>query len=398
MGSRIGILTYHRSINYGAVMQSAALAEELIRRFPYDKVEIVDYCSRRMDLYYKLTTLYRGRASLAQLGGRIAMYRAFRRGVKRLPRSKDRLTTDNCAKFWRWLGDRYDVLITGSDAVWNYNRRGLPNPYFLTGAKRAKLFSYAASCNGLAVRSFSEISPAARETLARAFERLRYIGTRDLQTERMVLSVCPSARPVHNCDPSLFFRNLPGADKARLMDRMRDKYGVDFKRPLIGLMLSNLNGDFGAELVKRLRASYGGKYQIVSIYAFNRDADVSYLADLTPAEWSVVFSLFRLTISKYFHGTAFSLLNDTQVLAVGAESSIDGLPNKIEDMLGRMELMDLYFPARSGADIDWAVFMDRLDSLLREPPIKRMRAGIERERTSAESFFQEIRRCLAGED
>lgn len=76
---RIGILTYHRSVNYGAVMQSAALASELSRRFPHAEIEIVDYCSKRMDIYYKLFTVYRGKDSVAHLLSRVEMYRAFQR-------------------------------------------------------------------------------------------------------------------------------------------------------------------------------------------------------------------------------------------------------------------------------------------------------------------------------
>lgn len=44
---KVGILTYHRSLNYGAVMQAYCLAEEIQKRFPDVSVEIVDYMSKR---------------------------------------------------------------------------------------------------------------------------------------------------------------------------------------------------------------------------------------------------------------------------------------------------------------------------------------------------------------
>ena len=40
---RIGILTFHRSINYGAFMQSYALSQTLKKRYPEHSVEIIDF-------------------------------------------------------------------------------------------------------------------------------------------------------------------------------------------------------------------------------------------------------------------------------------------------------------------------------------------------------------------
>ena len=43
---KIGILTFHRSINYGAVTQCYALATEIKKRIPYSDVEVIDYVPR----------------------------------------------------------------------------------------------------------------------------------------------------------------------------------------------------------------------------------------------------------------------------------------------------------------------------------------------------------------
>lgn len=386
---RIGILTYHRSMNYGAVMQSAALASALQEKFPHAEVEIVDYSSRKMIAYYRLITLYRGRDSILQLGGRIAMYRAFQRGLRELPLSPSHLFSDDCQKFFHWIGRRYDVLITGSDAVWNYGKRGLPNPYFLNSDGDFARFSYAASCNGLGIKTFSEIGedgPFLRD----AFQRFDYIGVRDAQTQRLVQTACPEATTHHNCDPSLLLGDLTKKDRTALIDKLYKAYRFDPEKPTIGLMLSNLNGSVAQELTRRLKAAYGTAYQTVSVYSYNRYADIPYLADLTPQEWSLVFGLFRATVSKYFHGTMFSLLNGTPVLAVGAEKSIDAMPNKIEDALGRMGLEDLYFPAGGKEPLAWEKLMTKLDELLRSPPLGRIARGLEAERRSADGFFQAL--------
>lgn len=387
---RIGILTYHRSVNYGAVMQSAALAMELSRRFPHAEIEIVDYCSRRMDIYYKLFTVYRGRDSAVHLLSRIEMYSAFRRGLKELPLSHDKLVTDNCSRFFHWIKGRYDVLISGSDAVWNYNKRGLPNPYFLHEAdENCRRLSYAASCNGLGIKNFSELDTTSVKFLKEAFSAFDYIGVRDRQTEELVKEVFPSAEVFHNCDPSLLFCDLSNSDRTSLIDKLVRKHHFDPEKPTVGLMLSNLNGDLSKKLTEQLRKNYGNRFQTVSLYSYNKYADIPYLSDLTPQEWSIVFGLFDLTISKYFHGSMFSLLNRTPVLAVGAEKSIAGLPNKVEDAFARLGISDWYFSAAS-SDIDWSVFMTRADDLLNNDQTAMIDAGIRRELQSAETFFERL--------
>lgn len=385
---RIGILTYHRSVNYGAVMQSAALAGELSHRFPGARVEIIDYCSKRMDIYYKLFTVYRGWDSITQIIPRLEMYRAFQRGVAELPLSEGRLITDNCERFFRWINGKYDILITGSDAVWNYSKRGLPNPYFLNGISGGcKRFSYAASCNGLGLDNFKEIDSISTKFLKESFEKFDYIGVRDEQTKAFVHAVNPSIQIYHNCDPSLLFGDLSRCDRTEIIEKLVHKYHFNPNRPAIGLMLSNLNGDLTRNVVEQIRKQYGTKYQIVSLYSYNKYADIPYVADLTPQEWSTIFGLFNLTISKYFHGSMFSLLNRTPVLAVSAEKTIGGFPNKVEDAFERLGILDWYMTSKN---INWSVFSDKMDNLLSNSQKEKIDAGIRREVQTAESFFERI--------
>lgn len=371
-------------------MQAAALASEMSKRYPNAEVEIIDYCSRRMDVYYKLFTLYRGKSSAMHLLSRIEMYRAFQRGLKELPLSRNKLVTDNCEHFFKWIRNKYDILVAGSDAVWNYSKRGLPNPYFIHGAEaQCRRFSFAASCNGLGIKDFSEIAGASAEFLKDALMRFEYIGVRDRQTEEFVKALCPSAEVYHNCDPSLLFYDLSNSDRTQLLDKMIKKYHFNPNKPTIGLMLSNLNGDLSFKLAEQIRKIYGTKYQTISLYSYNKYADIPYVSDLTPQEWSTIFGLFDLTISKYFHGSMFSLLNRRPVMSVGAEKSIGGLPNKVEDAFGRLGIPDWYYAAPS-ADIDWNSFMQKMDELLSSSQVEKIDTGINRELRSTETFFERI--------
>ena len=390
--SRIGILTYHRSLNYGAVMQAYVLAEKIKERYPDSTVEIIDYSSRKMDIYYKLITLYRGKDSIFRIKDRVEMYMAFARGLKEMPLSSDRLSCDNADKFREWINSRYDVIICGSDAVWNYSKRGLPNPYFLDDIYIPHL-SYAASCNGLGIKDFSEIDDDTKRYLRSAFSNFTYLGVRDEQTKALVQSVLPEAPVYMNCDPSLLLGEI-NEDRTRLDTRLVKKYGLDPEKPVIGLMLSNHNGSFSRMLAEKIRERYGDKYQTMALYSCNKYADIPYVADLTPMEWSTIFGMFDLTMSKYFHGTIFSLLNRTPVISLAAEKNTGGYPNKVESVLDSMDLGDLYFPAKKGEDVDWGRFLDLMDRLLTEPITDRIDKGIENEQKKSESFFEKLDKVL----
>ena len=52
MGKKIGILTFHKSLNYGSALQAFALVQKL-RELGYD-AEVIDYKQNNYDYQYKL--------------------------------------------------------------------------------------------------------------------------------------------------------------------------------------------------------------------------------------------------------------------------------------------------------------------------------------------------------
>ena len=391
---KIGVLTYHRSINYGAVMQSYALSKRL-SEIPEAEVEIIDYMSAKMDHYYKLFTIYRGKNGILRIADRVTMYSAFVNSIhKELPLSETHLVSDRSDEFYRSFKGKYDLIVVGSDAVWNYEKRGLPNPYFLTERISTHQASYAASCNGIDYRRLSEDK---LEILGKAFSGFEYLGVRDVLTERVVEKAVGENKAFHNCDPTLlldFDKDGIGYNVLdSLLRKLEKKYKWDRSKKHIGLMLSNYNGDLSCALIRKIKEKYGTEYQTVAVYSYCKDADIPYVADLTPFEWSRIFSLFDITFSKYFHGTLLSIMNGTPVISLSVEKEFEGIPAKVEDVLQRMDLEEFYYPAKSSSDINWDQFMPFIDRLINDPPVEKMRAGIKKERINSQSFFDYVRAC-----
>ena len=167
---KIGILTFHRSVNNGAVLQAYSLSTKLKDLFPEYDVEIIDYCmtgvfksyhynlknyfskcSFKMKIY-KLLKLIEEPFMLKRLNKRT---RVFEDSLEKLCLSNYKLVDDSYNGLFKYINETYDVLIVGSDAVWNYVSKGFPNAYFPDKTVECIKISYAASCYGMVFEDFS---------------------------------------------------------------------------------------------------------------------------------------------------------------------------------------------------------------------------------------------------
>lgn len=349
MDMRIGILTFHRSINNGAVMQCYSLSKHLQKEFPQDVVEVIDYHMPKIDQHYEasLEGYFRGVHNLKLLIRKTAklvleptMFKwkrerinSFEKVRNVLPLSKESILDDGVAQLFEYIDEHYDVVIAGSDAIWNYVMRGFPNPYFLDKEIKCRKLSYAASCYGM---NYENIPDEQRAKIRQIFDSYRFLGVRDDESAKFVKRIGCSLTSVHTCDPTVFLDvdDLP-IDEEVLKRKLRRK-GFNFSQETIGIM--------GTEkMCSMVRSMYGKKYQIVALYERCRNADVN-LYDLTPYEWAYVFRLFKVTFTTYFHGTMLSLRNGIPVICVALETEYSKAHmTKVEDFLRRVDLQDCYF-------------------------------------------------------
>lgn len=345
---KIGILTFHQSINNGAVVQAYSLSKRLKQEYPDADVEIINYRMEKIDrLYsYSLTKYLKSKSfigfakkSFHLLSNPLLLHRmrkqkkVFDGCQHKLPLSKECIVSDCTDELYDYIVKTYDVLIVGSDAVWNYVTRGFPNAYFPSESLKLKKCSYAASCYGM---DFLKASEQEREKIGSILSDFEFIGVRDSATEDFVKWSGSEIAPQHTCDPTAFLDvdDLPidvEALKSKLIKR-----GFDFNKPTIGMMGTD-------SMLSMIRNYYGNKYQIVSLYNYVKGADVN-LYDLEPYEWAYVFRYFKLTFTTYFHGTLLSLRNGVPVIciALNTEFGKHHTPKTL-DLLERLEFDGWYF-------------------------------------------------------
>lgn len=138
----VGILTFHRASNYGAVLQAYALYKAL-NKFGID-CEIINYKCDKIEKSHTILGLFQSvefKQAIIRAPQRTMKYRTFDKFRKRqfcLGKELDKSTIEGLKK-------EYKVFIVGSDQVWSDKFAGFDETYFLTFADDERKFSYAAS-------------------------------------------------------------------------------------------------------------------------------------------------------------------------------------------------------------------------------------------------------------
>lgn len=331
--AKIGIITYHRATNYGAVLQAYSLVNRLKKDFPNDTIEIIDY-----------STSNRSKSHVAEIV-RAFIKNGFKNGMEilkkintfasfsnELPRSKKKIVSNDIKTVFEFMNSNYDIVITGSDAVFNWGRMPFPTAYLLGEDTNCTKFSYAASCHRLFYR---ELAPDKIEYCKNSFSRFSYIGVRDKETESFVKYCLPDASVYHNCDPTFFIDIESINNECKNFD-VEKIFGIKNNRPLIIVMSPDKN--VGNIVMER----FSNECNVVSLFVHNA-AIPHHCSCLTPFEWANVFKYAAVTVTEYFHATIFSLLNGTPTVTIDKLETSSGYEGKIHDLLcERLNLPEFY--------------------------------------------------------
>ena len=279
---KVGVLTFHRCINYGSYWQARCLAQGLRARGL--DAEIVDFDSARANFSEWKCALQPTLPTPSPRADR-ALYRAkmckFFAAFEELPLSP-RFDLDEPSAM-----PEYDVLVVGSDEVWNlshpwFGQKGL---FWARGARAQRLVSYAASFGNW---SDDGGLHAYWAELLRGFDAL---AVRDFNSRAIVENALGFA-PDLTLDPCL-----------QWPERIEPRGGLGGE--YLAIYGHNFSPDF-AENARRYARARG--LRTVSIGYRNEWADEQWL-DAGPGEFAAFVAGARGVATNFFHGCVFALLN-----------------------------------------------------------------------------------------
>lgn len=145
---KIGIITFHNASNYGACLQCQASVEAISKINA--NTEIIDYTNRfRRNLYNPYFKLIESKSilqfafNLIALPGMIVRNRAFKSyRIKHIKISRQKSNPQTISN----NSIDYDILVAGSDQIWNQVNNGNDENYLLAFAKpHQKKISFSSS-------------------------------------------------------------------------------------------------------------------------------------------------------------------------------------------------------------------------------------------------------------
>ena len=158
LNKKIGIITFHNSYNCGSMLQAFAL-QQVINRLTGRKSEIVDFSNEGQQ---KLYSVRQPNDSLKNVIKNIILAPWFKRiarnyeSYERFKKNNFRLSNFPIHKSADLSDADYDIVVAGSDQVWNITIEDGDDAYFLPWVKLAKKVAYAPSFGAKNIADFAD--------------------------------------------------------------------------------------------------------------------------------------------------------------------------------------------------------------------------------------------------
>jgi hypothetical protein len=304
---KVGVLTFHKCINYGSYWQARCLVEGLRGRgFDAELLDhdcdVVRLAEARCALQPKLPE----RTPRRELRDYAAKTRKFAQAISALPQSRPFPVHEPEA------AGEYDAIVIGSDEVWNFRHPwyGSTPIFFGDGLKADRLVSYAASFGNHS--AWDGISPEWAEKLRKFSE----ISVRDENSWHLIRNGT-GREPEIVLDPVLQFASVVNVDSTSRDEPYALVYGHGFP-------------DWLSQLARRWADAR--PMRLVSVGYSNPWADEQQVS-AGPSEFAALVAGAEAVITNFFHGCVFALANGKPWAATPSEYRSIKIPD-LANVLG----------------------------------------------------------------
>ena len=293
---KIGMLTFHRANNLGAVLQASALQNYVQNNF--GDCEIVDYYPNN-----NIPITYKGIKKILKKCKRIAIYPLTRKKRKREYRFDEyrknyfKMTDgDNCIK--DELKD-FDILISGSDQILNTTLTGNSRAYYLDFFEGKKI-SYASSFGR------TNITQNEIDMIKSELPQYSAVSVREKSAGEIIKRIC-------------------GIDSELVMDPVfllnkeewENRCNMDMILPERFIFVYSMENSDNLERVVRL-IKEEKNIPVIVVRGGGKAGRIVGKEDATcgPAEFLKYIKNAEYVVTNSFHGTAFSLIFEKKFLCI----------------------------------------------------------------------------------
>lgn len=323
---KVGILTYHNTTNYGAILQAYALQKKLIESG--NDCDIIDYRCEAIEKNYKIIKINQSKnikqlikSILANSNKKCLKEKFEKFKDENLKISKDNYNRENINE----VNDKYDEFVVGSDQVWNLNLCGGDTTYMLDFVKEdKKKNSYAASFG------YNEVPKKYVDTTKRMLNTFKNICVREEQGKKIIQDLIEKQADV-TLDPTLLLNKkqwyslIKNSDKNEKNEEFILLYIVSPNKEII---------NFTKRLAKKEKCKI--------IFINNSIKNVFGMKNIKtagPEEFLKYIKDAKYVVTTSFHGVAFSINLEKQFF-YGLSSENNNFNSRIENLINILGLQD----------------------------------------------------------
>ena len=317
---KIGIVTYHRTNNYGAVMQ--ALATRFVLEEMGHEVYYVDYWPDYHKDSYKIFNYRKfiGSNLKGKIKQLISIIRDYNSKKKRIENFEEFFQT-YIYPYCRQIDESFDVVVYGSDQIWRKQKAlGAYNPFYF-GKNELKTKHHVAYAASMGILPDNDTDKAEIKELV---AHLGKISVREDDLRQLLLSL-GATDVMLSLDPTLLLTSNEWDKFLPTETYTGEKYA---------LLYSMGSNAFNIKEVEKFTNSKGLKLIILRGYATTKETETN-ITSAGPYEFIRLIRNAEYVFSSSFHGLAFSIIYGKQFFASFMNNT--GRAKSLLDLIGYPE-------------------------------------------------------------
>ena len=363
MRNKIGILTFHRSLNYGSALQAWALSYT-IQGLCQDESEIIDYVPNYYKEQYGMFWLPVSKKKIKYDILHLLMLPFFLRRKRdfskfcrlKLPLSNERIISKERLEEYAL---QYKTIICGSDQIWNPRAIDFDEAFFLPEVKNTKKISYAVSVGD------ADLEEAGKDYLRKCILDFDYLSTREASSTQKVKRFIEKEKRVETVLDPTFLVSKSEYEMIFTDVDINNNNVFKPKEPYIFFYSVHLEKESMDDAI-----AVGHRYQLPIYTMVSGAGTFGFLkkgrqlrickGDVGPCGFLYMLKNAEYVITDSFHGTAFSIIFEKNFISINIRKANGELKNdeRINHIIHTLNLADRFITSEELSDFDFQSNID----------------------------------------
>lgn len=327
---KIGIITFWKSYNYGALFQAYATFKFISDR--NNKVVFINYENeneRRLKNFFsyrKDYSIYRNLKNNIKsifLGTYFYNKKSFNTFIKKLPSTTEYSTYKDLYELKN--KEKFDILVVGSDQVWNPEITGgeIEKAFLLGFDDSTRKISYASSMG-----SYNLIKTIEKEIFYKYLNRFEKVSVREIEAKNELENIGIKNIQVVS-DPVLLLKK----EEWDVLANKKNKYNDYMSKKYIFIYLMTSYEQHEKEILE-IKRKLNLPVILISFSLLRRKGVDKHILGATPEEFLFLLKNATVVLTSSFHGVVFSTIYNKKFIALENKKN----PKRVRGYLKKLGL------------------------------------------------------------